>query len=317
MKDPAKLDGAKPNAAQPQSSDAAVRAEMRKRTRRSFLFAGVAAVGGYEFWRWIAHSREIDELPAPLRKVENLNAALSQHVLGTSRLAPTFPASEAVKNLKLNGDIGLDTGLILPSWRLQVVGLEQPQRYRQYVKDVNAWEYRSTNDDTSDDDSSNDDTSDAASADSSDDNETPEPGLLLTMDDIRQLPHVEMVTQMKCIEGWSEIVRWGGVRMVDFIRAYNPARAASGSSPRYMGLETPDGEYYVGLDMPSAMHPQTLLCYAINGQPLEPEHGAPLRLVTPLKYGIKHLKQIGKISFTDVRPKDYWAEQGYDWYAGH
>lgn len=182
---------------------------------------------------------------------------------------------------------------------------------------MNAWQYRSTNDDTSDDDTSNDDTSDAASADSSDDNATPEPGLLLTMDDIRQLPHVEMVTQMKCIEGWSEIVHWGGVRMVDFIRAYKPARAARGSSPRYVGLETPDGEYYVGLDLPSAMHPQTLLCYAINGQPLEPEHGAPLRLVTPLKYGIKHLKQIGKISFTDVRPKDYWAEQGYDWYAGH
>ena len=82
-------------------------------------------------------------------------------------------------------------------------------------------------------------------------------------------------------------------------------------------LVTPDEEYYVGLDMHSAIHPQTLLCYEINGQPLSLAHGAPLRLVTPLKYGIKHLKRIGTIAFADQRPADYWAEQGYDWDAGH
>jgi DMSO/TMAO reductase YedYZ molybdopterin-dependent catalytic subunit len=50
---------------------------------------------------------------------------------------------------------------------------------------------------------------------------------------------------------------------------------------------------------------------------LTPDHGAPLRLVIPVKYGIKSLKQIGAIRFTDRRPADYWAERGYDWYAGH
>ena len=85
----------------------------------------------------------------------------------------------------------------------------------------------------------------------------------------------------------------------------------------YVGMRTPDEQYYVGLDMPSALHPQTLLCYEMNGQPLTAGHGAPLRLVTPLKYGIKHLKRIGTISFADTRPKDYWAELGYDWDAGH
>jgi DMSO/TMAO reductase YedYZ molybdopterin-dependent catalytic subunit len=69
--------------------------------------------------------------------------------------------------------------------------------------------------------------------------------------------------------------------------------------------------------MASAVHPQTLLCYEMDGRPLTPEHGAPLRLVIPVKYGIKNLKQIGTIRFTDVRPADYWAERGYDWYAGH
>ena len=62
---------------------------------------------------------------------------------------------------------------------------------------------------------------------------------------------------------------------------------------------------------------RTLLCYEMNNQPLALEHGAPLRLVTPLKYGIKHIKRIGKITFTDQRPADFWAERGYDWYAGH
>jgi DMSO/TMAO reductase YedYZ molybdopterin-dependent catalytic subunit len=69
--------------------------------------------------------------------------------------------------------------------------------------------------------------------------------------------------------------------------------------------------------MDDAMHPQTLLCYEINGQPLSIDHGAPLRLVTPLKYGIKHLKQIGSISFSDTRPRDYWAENEYDYDEGH
>jgi DMSO/TMAO reductase YedYZ molybdopterin-dependent catalytic subunit len=75
--------------------------------------------------------------------------------------------------------------------------------------------------------------------------------------------------------------------------------------------------YYVGLDIESVLHPQTLLCYAMNHQPLTPEHGAPLRLVIPVKYGIKYIKWIGTIRFTDERPTDYWAERGYDWYAGH
>ena len=96
----------------------------------------------------------------------------------------------------------------------------------------------------------------------------PEPGLLLTMDAIRLLPHVEMVTQLKCIEGWSEVVHWGGARLSDFIRAYPPARGAHGRLPRYVGMETPDRQYYVGLHMDDAMHPQTLLCYEMNGQPL-------------------------------------------------
>jgi DMSO/TMAO reductase YedYZ molybdopterin-dependent catalytic subunit len=81
-------------------------------------------------------------------------------------------------------------------------------------------------------------------------------------------------------------------------------------------METPNGEYYVGLDIESALHPQTLLAYEMNDQPLTLEHGAPLRLIIPVKYGIKNLKRIGTITFSDKRPRDYWAEQGYDYYSG-
>jgi DMSO/TMAO reductase YedYZ molybdopterin-dependent catalytic subunit len=90
----------------------------------------------------------------------------------------------------------------------------------------------------------------------------------------------------------------------------------------YVGMTTPptddapEGGYYVGLDMPSARHAQTMLCYEMNGKPLTAEHGAPLRLVIPVKYGIKNIKRIGRIIYTDKKPKDYWAEQGYDWFAG-
>lgn len=152
--------------------------------------------------------------------------------------------------------------------------------------------------------------------------------LVLTLDDIKRLPRTEMTTEFKCIEGWSYIVHWAGVRFSDLVSKY-PPKTHNGSDPDpinrpqdllpYVSLTTPDERYYVGWDMPSILHPQTLLAYEINGEPLTPEHGAPLRLASPTKYGIKQIKRIGRIEFTAERPKDYWADPqyGYDWYAGH
>jgi DMSO/TMAO reductase YedYZ molybdopterin-dependent catalytic subunit len=145
-----------------------------------------------------------------------------------------------------------------------------------------------------------------------------------SLDAIKKLPRVEMTTELKCIEGWSTVVSWAGARLTDLI-ALSPQATRSGRKPEsarndlmeYVGLSTPSDAYYVGLDMPSALHPQTLLCYEMNGAPLTPGHGAPLRLVIPLKYGIKNIKSIGTIRFSDHRPDDFWAERGYDWYAGH
>ncbi len=285
----------------------AARAEMRKRSRRDFLIAGVAVVGGYAAWRAIDHAKPVDELQSPLREAEQFNAAVSRRVLGDRALAPTFPLKDAVQDVRVNGDIGIDPALDLNHWRLQVVGLHVPASGAQSVKDVNSWKYQDLAALAEQADNT-----DALLDDQDDSKAAPEPGLLLSMAELRTLPHVGMTTQLKCIEGWSEIVNWGGVRMRDFIERYVPAAGA-----KYVGLETPDQQYYVGLDYADAVHPQTLLCYEINGQPLSREHGAPLRLVTPLKYGIKHIKQIGRISFTDQRARDYWAENGYDWHSGH
>jgi DMSO/TMAO reductase YedYZ molybdopterin-dependent catalytic subunit len=129
----------------------------------------------------------------------------------------------------------------------------------------------------------------------------------LTLEDVQRLPITEQTTQFTCIEGWSAIAHWKGALL---------KHLAPASPPAYVSLSTPDNEYYVGLDIESALHPQTLLAWELNGQPLTPDHGAPIRLVIPVKYGIKNIKRVGTIRFTPHRPDDYWHERGYDWYAG-
>ncbi|MBB5344728.1 molybdopterin-dependent oxidoreductase [Tunturibacter empetritectus] len=142
------------------------------------------------------------------------------------------------------------------------------------------------------------------------------PGLLLTMDDMTSLPHHELVTEFKCIEGWSQVVHWGGYRLADLIAKYPPERKPDGSLPKYVYMETPDGDYYCGFSLQACMHPQSLLVTEMAGRPLAQWHGAPIRLHMPIKYGYKQIKRIGLIAYTDMRPDDYWTKLGYDWYAG-
>lgn len=137
--------------------------------------------------------------------------------------------------------------------------------------------------------------------------------LYIGIEEIRALPKTELVFDFKCVEGWDQIQHWAGVRLSDFLLHYKLEHLAE---KNYMGLETPNGKYYVGLERDSVLHPQTILAYEMNGQPITLVHGAPLRLIVPVKYGIKNLKRIGQISFSNTRPRDYWAEQGYDYYSG-
>ncbi|MFN8356589.1 MAG: molybdopterin-dependent oxidoreductase [Spirosomataceae bacterium] len=137
--------------------------------------------------------------------------------------------------------------------------------------------------------------------------------LQLSLDDLRKLPKTEVVFEFKCIEGWSQISAWAGVKLSDVLLHFGLTQEVD---CQYVGMVTPDRQYYVGIDMPSALHPQTILSYEMNGQPLSISHGAPLRLIIPVKYGVKHLKRVGTIFFDNNKPADYWAERGYDYYCG-
>jgi hypothetical protein len=326
--------------AEQETADQAVLKESRKHTRRSFAIAAAAVAGGWGIHKWIDSSTRLEMQPAPFRKLFETNAALSRAVFDERALAPTYPLKRA-EDLRVNGVYGLKQALIPESWRLQVTGVANARSYTQYSDDVTAWEYRYAVTQTKEDQGH--DTKVAPSADTAEkmapkdmlehekmrqvrgreeageSRSTLSPGtsgLLLKLEDVTRLPRHELVTQFKCIEGWSQIVHWAGVRMADFIEAYPPQRRRDGSLPRYVYMETPNGDYYVGYDMNVCLHPQTLLVTEMGGSPLTQYHGAPLRVHAPTKYGYKQIKRIGLIAYTDEKPDDYWTKLGYDWYAG-
>jgi DMSO/TMAO reductase YedYZ molybdopterin-dependent catalytic subunit len=137
--------------------------------------------------------------------------------------------------------------------------------------------------------------------------------IYISLDEIKALPKTDVIFDFKCIEGWSQVTHWGGVTFSEFAKYYNLNWQ---THLNYVGLNTPDKKYYVGIDTKSILHPQTILCYEMNGKPLPMNQGYPLRLIIPVKYGIKHLKRIGSIFFSNQMPPDYWYERGYDYYAG-
>jgi DMSO/TMAO reductase YedYZ molybdopterin-dependent catalytic subunit len=166
---------------------------------------------------------------------------------------------------------------------------------------------------------------------------TPEPGYIpgwkLTLDgissglsvslDIRTLMSrfsvQEQITRFVCVEGWSAIAWWAGLRFDDLLRAYPPisqakwARVESAVNLDNSGNPDP---YFVSIDLATARHPQTLLVTHHDGQPLTVEHGAPLRLLVPVKLGLKNVKAITRITYSVEEPKDYWARYGYSSYDG-
>jgi DMSO/TMAO reductase YedYZ molybdopterin-dependent catalytic subunit len=129
----------------------------------------------------------------------------------------------------------------------------------------------------------------------------------------------EQITQLTCVEGWSAIAWWAGLRFDDLLYAYPPmsqakwARVESSVNLDAAGNSDP---YFMSLDLATARHPQTLLATHFNGLPLTVDHGAPLRLLAPVKLGLKNVKAITKITYSAEEPRDYWAERGYSRYDG-
>jgi DMSO/TMAO reductase YedYZ molybdopterin-dependent catalytic subunit len=134
---------------------------------------------------------------------------------------------------------------------------------------------------------------------------------MFSLDALQKMPRTDMRIRHHCVEGWSAVAAWQGVRLRDLARQV-------GASPdaRYVEFRSFDADYYSSWDIESAMHPQTILAYGMNGRMLYPDHGAPLRLYSAVKLGYKNVKYLTEVNFLPNRTGGYWENQGYEWYAG-
>lgn len=135
--------------------------------------------------------------------------------------------------------------------------------------------------------------------------------LSLSVEDLQAMPRASYTVKHHCVEGWSAIATWHGVPVSAIAE-----RCGLLPQARYVRFDSFDSAYSNGWDMASAMHPQTILAYGMNDNPLPPTHGAPLRLYSPTKLGYKMTKYLVSVTFTAERPGGYWEDQGYPWFAG-
>lgn len=148
----------------------------------------------------------------------------------------------------------------------------------------------------------------------------------LSLRELTALPSRTQITRHDCVEGWSCIAKWQGVPLGTVLKLAQPTMTA-----RYAVFHCFDaierslsGEvfYYESIDLIDAFHPQTILAYAMNGAPLPVANGAPLRLRVERQLGYKMAKYVHTIELTDSLAAlgygngSYWADRGYEWYAG-
>jgi DMSO/TMAO reductase YedYZ molybdopterin-dependent catalytic subunit len=131
-----------------------------------------------------------------------------------------------------------------------------------------------------------------------------------TLRELEALPQVQQVTRHICVEGWSAIGKWSGVRFSDFLQ-----RAGADLTARYVGFRCFD-DYSTSIDMASALHPQTQLSLRFADALLPPEYGAPVKVRIPTKLGFKNPKHVAAIFVTNTYPGGYWEDQGYNWFSG-
>jgi DMSO/TMAO reductase YedYZ molybdopterin-dependent catalytic subunit len=149
--------------------------------------------------------------------------------------------------------------------------------------------------------------------------------LSLSLTDLRAMAPRTQITRHDCVEGWSCIGEWTGAPLAPILAAAGPKPAA-----RYVMFYCADPQgsgsdasyYYESLDLLEATHPQTILAYALNGQVLPIEHGAPVRLRAERQLGYKMAKYVQRIELVDDFAHinggkgGYWEDQGYTWYGG-
>jgi DMSO/TMAO reductase YedYZ molybdopterin-dependent catalytic subunit len=131
-----------------------------------------------------------------------------------------------------------------------------------------------------------------------------------TLPELYALPQTSQITRLICVEGWSAIGKWSGVRFSDFL-----ARVGADTTAKYVGFQCAD-DYSSSIDMPTALHPQTLLTFRFADQILPPKYGFPMKLRIPTKLGFKNPKHITALFVTNEYPGGYWEDQGYNWFSG-
>jgi DMSO/TMAO reductase YedYZ molybdopterin-dependent catalytic subunit len=132
-----------------------------------------------------------------------------------------------------------------------------------------------------------------------------------TLAQIQALPQFRQNTRHVCVEGWDVIGRFGGARLSDYLKMIGADLTA-----RFVTVECAD-DYYESLDMATALHPQTLLCYEMYDEPLTRKHGAPLRLQIPTKVGYKQAKYLTDLKVANILERvGYWEDQGYSDFYG-
>ncbi len=131
-----------------------------------------------------------------------------------------------------------------------------------------------------------------------------------TLDQLRALPQESQITRHICVEGWSAIGKWGGVRFSEFLKLIGADTTA-----KYVGFKCAD-DYYSSVDMATALHPQTILALTFRDKVLPRSYGFPMKLRVPTKLGFKNPKHIMAMFVTNDYPGGYWEDQGYNWFSG-
>lgn len=131
-----------------------------------------------------------------------------------------------------------------------------------------------------------------------------------TASQIYELPEQEIIVRHICVEGWDYIGQWSGVNLRRFLE-----RIGADLTAKYVSFRCAD-DYYGSIDMPSALHPQTLLATKYAGEPITDPFGFPLRLRTAVKLGFKNPKWITAIEVTNTYRGGYWEDRGFNWFSG-
>lgn len=131
-----------------------------------------------------------------------------------------------------------------------------------------------------------------------------------TLDQLRALPQESQITRHICVEGWSLIGKWGGVPLKKFLEMVGADMTA-----KYVGFKCAD-EYWTSLDMPTAVHPQTIMALTFNDKVLPKLNGFPFKVRVPTKLGFKNPKHVMEMFVTNDYPGGYWEKEGYNWFSG-